>query len=263
MGSHKSSLHISPNTFSKNSLQIGHNGFSERRPYSSFTKSSSCISRNSLISSSFIISQNFLPSRRLISHHGVTWVAKRRVDKLMVRDGVGPEYQLVFRLGLDNYLTTAKWVGLAASVGFLVCFPLTLLSTHQGPIYLLGTDQTLDASNRLDLIVLNFVLAAHAVACLYVTRVAPLRIYYSKKGDHFMVLTNTWIPWRCKLVRVKPGELVQVDKKNDLMNLNHHRHIITTTGQVVYLPVNCFSTNHYYRKMTGTSFEDDNDDDDL
>merc|ERR1712059_124091 len=57
----------------------------------------------SLISSSFIISQNFLPSRRLISHNSVTKLAKRRVDKLMVRDGVGPEYQLVFRLGLDNY----------------------------------------------------------------------------------------------------------------------------------------------------------------
>lgn len=181
---------------------------------------------------------------------------KSKMYKLMEKDGLGPDYQLIYRLGLESYVTPAKWFGFAAGVGFLVSIPLNM-SLSNGPVYMGGSSSLIDATNPWEFIIFSIILAGHAVGCTYASFVLPLRAYYCSQEDNFVVVMNTLLPWKSKLVKLQPGELFPQEGRRDLMNFARYRHVVIPTKNIVYMPSNYFATNYYYRKITGTLIEED------
>lgn len=97
----------------------------------------------------------------------------------------------------------------------------------------------------------------HIMVALKFARITPLRIYFDQECDQFYFVFNDIKHYKRKIIEVvRPGELEHCPWEMDPW-LNPARHKIEPVGRklILILPM-YFQSQFYYRKLTGTNFED-------
>jgi hypothetical protein len=180
----------------------------------------------------------------------------RRIgEKMMIADKVPPNYELVYRLKLEEYVITMKWASFLGECALLVFLPLNIYVMNlglSGSIYGMGMME----SENWEFILLFAILGAHCVAGHWLCMAIPPRIYYNERKDDFLMITNAFLPWKSHHLRLAEGDIVHAPTKSDVMNMNSWKHLLTTSRpQRMFIGKDHFQSDWFYRKLLGTHFE--------
>jgi len=179
--------------------------------------------------------------------------------KLKKKDGVPSDYEIIYRMGLESYIEPTKYIGFAAGLSSILLFPYVLLNRDQ--LAEVGFLSKFAIDSGWEIIGLWSFLLFHSIACLSVAQKVPIRMYFSKQSDDFIIVKNNlYLPWRPSRLTVKSGDVVHVEKETDIFQVNNFRHAIVSTGKLMYMGSNYFKTPFYYRKLLGIHSEEFDDD---
>jgi len=183
-------------------------------------------------------------------------IMRRMGEKLMIADKVPPNYDLVYRLKLEEYVIPMKWASFLGSCALLVFLPLNIyvmsLGHSGGSIYGMGMME----SENWEFIFLFAILGAHCLAGQWLCMAIPPRIYYNERKDDFLMITNAFLPWKSRHLRLAEGDIVHAPTKSDVMNMNSWKHLLTTSHpKRLFIGRDHFQSDWFYRKLLGTHFE--------
>jgi len=172
-----------------------------------------------------------------------------------LKDGVSRTDQLVYRVGIENYIQTTKYVGLVSSIAAAASLPLILLSDHQ--IKTASMIGTLPLSSSGEMIGCWFFLVAHAIFSGLACYKVPLRIYFNDEEEKFKIVLNHFLPWVTKVLTVEPGGIEPKLKENDFFQMNRFRHIFVKDSRSLYISPVHFKSGFHYQRLLGTNHSND------
>jgi len=177
----------------------------------------------------------------------------RRIgERMMIADKVPPDYELVYRLKLDEYLVPMKWGSFLGGCALLIFLPLNIYVGRSGSMHGMG----LMESDPWEFMVLFAILGAHCIAGQWLCMAVPPRIYYNERKDDFIMITNSFLPWRSDHLSLTEGSIVHAPTKSDVMNVNSWKHLLVTSRpKKLFIGRDHFQSEWFYRKLLGTHFE--------
>lgn len=178
-----------------------------------------------------------------------------KLVKLAVKDGVSKTDQLVYRVGIENYVQTTKYVGFVSSISAVASLPVILLSDNQ--IVRSSMIGTLPLSSSGEMIGCWFFLVAHAIFSGLACYKVPLRIYFNDEEEKFKIVINHYLPWVTKVLTIEPGGIEPKLKENDFFQMNRFRHIVVRNSRSLYISPVHFKSGFFYQKLLGTNHSDD------
>lgn len=93
---------------------------------------------------------------------------------------------------------------------------------------------------------------ATVMAIYFIALKVPLRIYYSKEEDRYLVVMPTLMPFTTRQLAIRPGELLP-PPRNPSTNLPWVglQHVHKPTGTKILLDCQQFALPVYYNKLMG------------
>ena len=139
-------------------------------------------------------------------------------QKFRKADKIPDKYQLVYRTSFENYLEGAKYFGAGATVSAAVTLPILILNSETMSRASAGG---ISISSLHEMFGMWSFIALHALACLKIVHVVPIRIYYSESEDNFLFVFHHLVKfWEKVVVSAEPGDLLNIPSKYE-----HLRHV--------------------------------------
>jgi len=179
------------------------------------------------------------------------------VAKVKKKDGVTEDYKLIYRMSMEHYIETSKYIGFGGSLGATALLPILIMNHRAmaGTTYSSGFGAW-SWGPSWQIFGFWSILLSHALSAFYVCYKVPLRIYYSDKNDNFLFVMNSFLPWKRNLLRVvEAGDVENIQKEKDIFYMNNFRHAFMGDKRVFYIAHNYFETMFYYRKLLGSHSE--------
>ena len=176
-------------------------------------------------------------------------------DKFKKSDKVPEHWKLVYRAP-EQYLDPTRYFGQFSAVTCLVGGPLLMsksLFMQGGFVGNFAMDQ-----GSFEMWGFFFLIMIHSLVALRFTQITPVRIYFEEQSDQFYFVYNDIKHYNKKIIEiVLPGELQHSPKENDIWNLNAARYRNERAGRkLLFMLPFYFRSPFYYRKLTGTNFDD-------
>jgi hypothetical protein len=105
-------------------------------------------------------------------------------------------------------------------------------------------------------------MAAHVAAGQWIVMATPLRVYYSASKEEFLMVLAGWLPWRPRHLPVREGHLLAAPSNRPseiTQHLDPWRHRLLPGGRWLVINGAHFKSDWFYRKITGTHFEQEDD----
>ena len=176
-------------------------------------------------------------------------------DKFRKSDKVPDHWKLVYRAP-EQYLDTTHHCGQFTAIACLVGGPVLLSKSLFMQGGFVGNFTMTQGS--FEMWGFFFLIVLHSLAALRFTQITPVRIYFEDESDQFYFVYNDIKHFKKKIIEiVLPGELQHCPKESDIWNLNAARHRIERAGRrLLFMLPFYFRSPFYYRKLTGTNFDD-------
>jgi len=130
-------------------------------------------------------------------------------------------------------------------------------------------------SDPWEFLLLFAILGVHCIAGQWLCMAVPPRIYYSERWtnfiklnwtgryivfcsrkDDFLMITNDFLPWKSRQLRVTEGDIVHAPTKSDVLKVNSWKHLLGTPhSKRLFIGKDHFQSDWIYRKLLGTHFE--------